>query len=139
MFWNFVVKVTKSTGSKATSNFLNSLMLLHREHSITCLVAVAKNSPLALEALAGLVSTEDFTAVSLKKAALPSNGNMLPYKDLMLLQVKGRRHVQTRLVEPVASSINSGDNYVLVTPTEVSISLNVLCTMAECTCIETAT
>jgi supervillin len=45
---------------------------------------------------------------------------MLPYKDLMLLQVKGRRHVQTRLVEPVESSINSGDNYVLVTPTEVS-------------------
>ncbi|XP_033608263.1 uncharacterized protein LOC111866670 isoform X5 [Cryptotermes secundus] len=80
---------------------------------------LAKNSPLALEALAGLASTEDFTAVSLKKAASPSNGNMLPYKDLMLLQVKGRRHVQTRLVEPVASSINSGDNYVLVTPTEV--------------------
>lgn len=86
---------------------------------------VAKNSPLALEALAGLASTEDFTAVSLKKAASLSNGNMLPYKDLMLLQVKGRRHVQTRLVEPVASSINSGDSYVLVTPTEVSASLNV--------------
>ncbi|XP_069701361.1 uncharacterized protein [Periplaneta americana] len=80
---------------------------------------LAKNSPLAVEALAGLASKEDFTAVSLKKAASPLNGNMLPYKDLMLLQIKGRRHVQTRLVEPVASSINSGDNYVLVTPTEV--------------------
>ncbi|XP_021928560.1 uncharacterized protein LOC110834074 isoform X3 [Zootermopsis nevadensis] len=80
---------------------------------------LAKNSPLAVEALAGLASKEDFTAVSLKKASSPSNGNMLPYKDLMLLQVKGRRHVQTRLVEPIASSINSGDSYVLVTPTEV--------------------
>jgi len=83
---------------------------------------VAKHSSLAVEALAGLASKEDFTAVSLKKAASPSNGNMLPYKDVMLLQVKGRRHVQTRLVEPVASSINSGDNYVLVTPSEVSSS-----------------
>lgn len=85
---------------------------------------MAKNSPLAVEALAGLASKEDFTAVSLKKASSPSNGNMLPYKDLMLLQVKGRRHVQTRLVEPIASSINSGDSYVLVTPTEVSITDN---------------
>jgi supervillin len=66
---------------------------------------------------------------------------MLPYKDLMLLQVKGRRHVQTRSVEPVASSINSGDNYVLVTPTEVSISLNVpsVVELAECSCTETTT
>lgn len=83
---------------------------------------MAKNSSLAVEALAGLASKEDFTAVSLKKAASPSSGNMLPYTDVMLLQVKGRRHVQTRLVEPVASSINSGDNYVLVTPTEVSMN-----------------
>ena len=37
-------------------------------------------------------------------------------KSLYLLRVViGRRHVQTRLVEPVASSVNSGDCYVLVT------------------------
>lgn len=41
---------------------------------------------------------------------------MVPYKDIMLLHVKGRQHVQTRLVEPVAASINEGDNYILVTP-----------------------
>ena len=75
---------------------------------------------MAVEALAGLASREDFTAVALKKAASPTNMNMLPYKSLMLLQVKGRRHVQTRLVEPVASSINSGDTFVLITPSEVS-------------------
>lgn len=84
----------------------------------TFIFKVAKNSSLAVEALAGLASKEDFTAVALKKAS-GSVGAMLPYKDLMLLHIKGRRHVQTRLVEPVAASINRGDNYVLVTPTEV--------------------
>ncbi|XP_068083498.1 supervillin [Anabrus simplex] len=79
---------------------------------------LAKHSSMAVEALAGLASKEDFTAVALKKAT-PTNSSMLPYKDLMLLHIKGRRHVQTRLVQPVASSINDGDNYVLVTPTEV--------------------
>lgn len=42
-----------------------------------------------------------------------------PYKDLMLIHVKGRRKVQVRLVEPSAASINSGDCYILVTPDKV--------------------
>ncbi|XP_049958498.1 supervillin [Schistocerca serialis cubense] len=79
---------------------------------------LAKSSPLAVEALAGLASKEDFTAVALKKAS-SSVGSLLPYKDLMLIHVKGRRHVQSRLVEPTVASVNHGDNYVLVTPTEV--------------------
>lgn len=73
-----------------------------------------------MEALAGLASKEDFTAVSLKKPSLQSNAPMLPYKNLMLLLVKGRRHVQTRLVEPTYKSINKGDTFVLVTPNEVN-------------------
>ncbi|XP_071451074.1 supervillin isoform X2 [Hetaerina americana] len=78
------------------------------------------NSSMAIEALAGLASKEDFTAVSLRKAnASPINASMLPYKHPMLLLIKGRRHVQTRLVEPVAKSINHGDTYVLVTQHEV--------------------
>jgi supervillin len=81
---------------------------------------VAKNSNLAVEALAGLASKEDFTAVALKKATAGPASQLLPYQDLMLLQVKGRRHVQTRLVEPVASSVNHGDSYILVTPNAVS-------------------
>ncbi|XP_015515749.2 supervillin isoform X2 [Neodiprion lecontei] len=83
---------------------------------------LAKSSSLAVEALAGLASTEDFNAISLRNAAeyAQSSGSTLcAYKKLMLILVKGRRHVQVRLVEPIASSINSGDNYILVTPTEV--------------------
>lgn len=79
---------------------------------------LAKHSSLAIEALAGLASKEDFTAVPLKKGS-SANGVLLPYKDLMLLQIKGRRHVQTRLVEPVAASINNGDCYILITPNQV--------------------
>jgi len=81
---------------------------------------VAKNSNLAVEALAGLASKEDFTAVTLKKSSDEPVGTLLPFKDLMLLQVKGRRHVQTRLLEPVANKVNQGDSFVLVTPTAVS-------------------
>lgn len=76
---------------------------------------------MAVEALAGLASTEDFSAITLRNTA-DANYNMnklRPYKDLMLIMVKGRRHVQARLVEPVANSINSGDTYVLVTKSEV--------------------
>lgn len=78
---------------------------------------------MAVEALAGLASKEDFSAVSLRKSAstsaVSSGATLLPYKEIMLLQIKGRRHIQTRLVEPTASSINSGDNFVLVTPSQV--------------------
>lgn len=80
---------------------------------------MAKSSNKALEALAGLASKENFSAISLKKATGAPLHSFLPYKDVMLLLVKGRRHVQTRLVEPVAASINDGDTYVLVTPSAV--------------------
>jgi supervillin len=75
---------------------------------------VAKTSNLAVEALAGLASVEDFKSVSLKSSSLPLNQSWLPYKSLMLLHVKGRRHIQTRLVEPTYKSINHGDCFVLV-------------------------
>ncbi|XP_055532456.1 serine-rich adhesin for platelets isoform X3 [Wyeomyia smithii] len=80
------------------------------------LESIAKTSNLAIEALAGLASVEDFKSVALKSSTLPLNQSFVPYRTLMLLHVKGRRHVQTRLVEPTARSINRGDCFVLVTP-----------------------
>uniref|UniRef100_A0A672Z3G4 Supervillin n=1 Tax=Sphaeramia orbicularis TaxID=375764 RepID=A0A672Z3G4_9TELE len=70
-------------------------------------------------ALAGLASKENFSSVSLRSVNIieqMSNNSAVPYKNLMLMQIKGRRHVQTRLVEPRASSLNSGDSFLLVTP-----------------------
>lgn len=83
---------------------------------------VAKKSTLAVEALAGLSSTEDFSAITLRNVNSETAdliNKWRPYKDPMLILIKGRRYVQVRLVEPVAASINSGDNFVLVTKTEV--------------------
>ncbi|GBM97338.1 Supervillin [Araneus ventricosus] len=77
---------------------------------------LAKGSSLAMSALAGLASTEDFKNVALKKG-LPANP--ASENKTSLLQIKGRRCAQVRLVEPKASSLNHGDSYVLVTPNQV--------------------
>ncbi|KAM6900497.1 supervillin a [Xenentodon cancila] len=78
-----------------------------------------KNSGFSEVALAGLASKENFSNVNLRNVNISeqtSNNSAVPYKKLMLLQVKGRRHVQTRLVEPRAASLNSGDCFLLITP-----------------------
>uniref|UniRef100_A0A8C7JRM8 Supervillin a n=1 Tax=Oncorhynchus kisutch TaxID=8019 RepID=A0A8C7JRM8_ONCKI len=80
---------------------------------------MCKNSGFSEVALAGLASKENFSSVSLRSVNISeqmSNNSAVPYKKLMLMQVKGRRHVQTRLVEPRASSLNSGDCFLLITP-----------------------
>ncbi|XP_059216277.1 uncharacterized protein LOC106082465 isoform X10 [Stomoxys calcitrans] len=69
---------------------------------------------LAAEAIAGLASVEDFKAVSLKSSSLPLIQMWVPYKPVMLLHVKGRTHVQTRLVEPSYLSLNRGDCFILI-------------------------
>ncbi|KAL6267220.1 hypothetical protein P5V15_000296 [Pogonomyrmex californicus] len=80
-----------------------------------------KNSSFAVEALAGLASTEDFSTVTLRNVSETNvfTNKLQPYKDIMLILIKGRRHVQARLVEPVIESINNGDSYILVTKSEV--------------------
>lgn len=75
---------------------------------------VARSSNLAIEALAGLASVEDFKSVNLKSSSLPLNQSWLPYTAIMLLHIKGRTHIQTRLVEPTYTSINRGDCFVLI-------------------------
>ena len=48
-----------------------------------------------------------------------SEPNSSSHRPPFHFQVKGRRYCQPRLMEPTAKSVNSGDAYVLVTPTEV--------------------
>lgn len=80
---------------------------------------MSSNSNFSAVTLAGLASRENFSGISLRSVNLTeqnSNNSAVPYKKLMLLQIKGRRHVQTRLVEPRASSLNSGDCFLLLSP-----------------------
>ncbi|XP_077753066.1 supervillin isoform X5 [Canis aureus] len=80
---------------------------------------MSSNSNFSEVTLAGLASKENFSNISLRSVNLTeqnSNNSAVPYKKLMLLQIKGRRHVQTRLVEPRASSLNSGDCFLLLSP-----------------------
>ncbi|XP_041497456.1 supervillin isoform X6 [Microtus oregoni] len=80
---------------------------------------MSANSNFSEVTLAGLASRENFSSISLRSVNLMeqnSNNSAVPYKKLMLLQIKGRRHVQTRLVEPRASSLNSGDCFLLLSP-----------------------
>lgn len=76
-----------------------------------------KKSKFTAEALSGLSAVEDFSNFALKSSSDPLNVTNLPYKTNapMLIHIKGRRHVQCRLVPPQFSSLNSGDCFVLVT------------------------
>jgi len=103
---------------KYTFNLLDFVFILVSQYCYVWYLATI-NTPLAREALAALASKEDFASVNLRKSGDSTPTLLPPYKDLMLLHIKGRRRVQTRLVSPSADSINQGDSYVLVTPSQV--------------------
>ncbi|XP_076428622.1 supervillin isoform X23 [Peromyscus maniculatus bairdii] len=87
--------------------------------SVPASLRVSSNSNFSEVTLAGLASRENFSSINLRSVNLMeqnSNNSAVPYKKLMLLQIKGRRHVQTRLVEPRASSLSSGDCFLLLSP-----------------------
>ncbi|XP_046895025.1 supervillin isoform X3 [Hypomesus transpacificus] len=71
-----------------------------------------KNNSVVDSALAGLASTE-VTKVTVATDAV--NNNSPPISNLVLIQIKGKRHVQVRVVEPTVWSLNSGDCFLLVT------------------------
>lgn len=62
--------------------------------TLVCSPAVNKTSGFSDVALAGLASTENFSSINLRSVSISehvSNNSAVPYKKLMLLQVKGQR------------------------------------------------
>lgn len=85
-------------------------------------------------ALAGLAAKADLTKTRLKSTKntpMASSDDLRPFKDPMLLRVKGRKRVQTRLVEPVAASLCSDDAYLLVTEKKVFAWFGEFCNVIE--------
>lgn len=99
---------------------------------------LGKSSNFAVSALAGLASQEDFKAVAGKLRSSTSTREVWKSYDmpnstqnLMLIQVKGRRRAQTRLVEPDIKSINCGDCYILVTKDSIYAWIGQYCNIIE--------
>ncbi|XP_050351467.1 uncharacterized protein LOC126774154 isoform X2 [Nymphalis io] len=91
---------------------------------------ITANCGLAAEALAALASKEDFSNVALRSAAA-SHALSPGTRALMLLHVKGRRRVQTRLVEPVHTNVNRGDCFLLVTPDQLFLYIGLYANVIE--------
>ncbi|XP_054168360.1 supervillin-like [Oppia nitens] len=83
---------------------------------------LVKSSSFAASALAGLATREDIRGLAgkLRSSCSSPRDSWKSYdmpnsmQTLMLVQIKGRRRAQTRLVEPTIKSMNSGDSYILV-------------------------
>eukprot|EP00062_Callorhinchus_milii_P021264 gi/632977831/ref/XP_007905566.1/ PREDICTED: supervillin-like [Callorhinchus milii] len=75
---------------------------------------LAKHSTFSDTALAGLASKENFQEVNLR--SVRGSGVPSHHHKVTLIQVKGRRHVQSRSVESSAHSLNSGDCFLLLAP-----------------------
>ena len=85
---------------------------------------MSRHSTFAQESLAGLAAKVDFSAVKLEGSRQTGSGSWQPYRTgPMLLRLKGRRHVQTRLVPPTSRTLNAGDCFVLVCGSEVGCPL----------------
>lgn len=73
-------------------------------------IAVNKSSGLSEVALAGLASKENFSNVNLRSVNISeqmSNNCAVPYKKLMLLQVKGQLNAQIFSTQTVARGLGA--------------------------------
>ena len=82
-----------------------------------------KQSLLAHSAVAGLAATENFGAVKLQNMEdtkrKQEERSLNPYNAVMLVMIKGRYHVQVRLVQPSVESMNDSDCFLLITRKEL--------------------
>ena len=88
-----------------------------KKHALAGIKQRNVHSHLANEALDALQKFEDFSNVQLRRGNTNvPNAEYVPYKrnGVMLLQVKGRRPCQVRLVKASHKSVNSGDAYILI-------------------------
>ena len=79
-----------------------AVTLLSPSRVLLRLDAVNKNSGFSEVALAGLASKENFSSVNLRSVSITeqmSNNSAVPYKKLMLLQVKGQYDGQASSVQ----------------------------------------
>lgn len=81
VFWSFVLINVKNVAVFLCSVWFDDVSL-----------AVNQNSGFSDVALAGLASKENFSSINLRSVSISqhmSNNSAVPYKKLMLLQVKG--------------------------------------------------
>ena len=119
------VKISSTTISSSSSS---STPQTPSTPTTTTTTITKDDSKFALSALAGLASVEDFKSVANK---LRSNNAVVrndswrtmdlknSLQSKMLIQIKGRRKAQTRLIEPRWQSLNQMDSFILVTKNEI--------------------